>query len=115
MAFDRNSSVPTPVYLPGDNAAGRPYATLLGLPVAVHSSLPVVGDQGDILLVDFGQYYLGMTEDVRVDISAHQKFDYDESVFRLKVRLDGLPKWSAAMTPELGDSLSWAVQLDERA
>jgi HK97 family phage major capsid protein len=88
---------------------------MLGIPVVLSEVLPVLGDQGDLLLVDLSQYALGIREDVGIEVSPHLKFDYDQTSFRLKVRVDGAGLWDAALTPEYGDTLSWAVTLAARA
>ena len=88
---------------------------LLGIPLVLSETLPVLGDAGDLCLANFSEYMFGMRQDVVIDASPHIKFDYDITTFRLRVRCDGLARWAEAATPENGDTLSWAVNLAERA
>jgi hypothetical protein len=51
-------------------------------------------------------------------MSIHVKFDYDESVFRFVMRVDGQPWRASALTPYKGGSsntLSHFIALSERA
>ncbi len=89
--------------------------SLLGLPLVFSEALPVLGDAGDLVLANFGEYQLGMRMDARIDVSTELKFDYDKSVFRLILRADGLSRWDQALQPMYGDTLTWATMLEERA
>ena len=88
---------------------------LLGLPCIFSESTPVLGTEGDILLCAFSEDYLGMRQDVRIDISPDAMFTYDKSVFRMKIRVDAQSRWSGPATPINGDTLSWCVSLATRA
>lgn len=88
---------------------------LLGLPVAFSESLPVLGDLNDIALISPDQYVLGSTLDLSVEASPHQRFNFDQTVFRLILRVDGQPLWSQPLTPRNGSTLAPAVVLAERA
>jgi HK97 family phage major capsid protein len=88
---------------------------LLGLPLVLSEALPTLGDAGDLILADFGEYALGMRRDVAIDVSTHLKFDYDKVVFRLIIRADGFGRWNAPATPLVGSTLSWCVNLAARA
>ena len=48
-------------------------------------------------------------------ISPHVRFTTDELSFRLRVRMDGQPLLSSAITPVNGDTLSPFVTLAARA
>jgi len=88
---------------------------LHGLPLVFSEALPTVGDLNDLVLVDPSQYLFGSTLDVSIQASPHERFGYDQTAFRLIVRVDGQPAWSQAMTPENGSTLSAFVNLAERA
>ena len=85
--------------------------SLFGLPAFPTEKLPTLGQVGDIVLVDPTQYGLGMRQEVVVEKSSHAGFESDSSYYRAKLRCDGTPLWSDAMTPRAGDSLSWCVTL----
>lgn len=90
---------------------------ILGLEVIFTEKLPVLGDLGDILLVDFSQYVVGMRGEMTIATSAHFKFDFDETAFRGILRVDGQGRWNAPMLPRNGsanDSLSWCITLEAR-
>ena len=88
---------------------------LMGLPLLLSETLPALGDKGDLMLVNFGEYLFGMRTDLQIEMSPHLRFNEDKTVFRLRVRCDGQGRWDGPATPLAGNSLSWAVCLAERA
>lgn len=120
MGYSPSGVVPTaasmPVYLPPGGVADAPYARLKGRPVIPLQAAKTVGDQGDIMLVDFQQYWiLRKAAGLRTDTSMHLYFDQALMAFRWIFRINGQPAWSAAVTPEnSSNTLSWAVTLDAR-
>lgn len=104
-----------PIFLPGGGMSEAPYATLYGRPVIPSEHCPTLGDLGDIILADFGGYLLAQKGGIESAMSIHVKFDYDESVFRFIMRVDGQPALSSAVTPYKGsDTLSHFVALAAR-
>jgi len=120
MAFSPGGVVPTaasaPVYLPPGGLSDAPYARLKGRPVIPLQAAKTIGDQGDIMLIDFQQYWiLRKAAGLRTDTSMHLYFDQALMAFRWIFRINGQPAWSSAVTPENGtNTLSWAVALDAR-
>lgn len=109
-----------PVYLPAGGASGKPYDTLMGLPIIWTEHCKTLGDKGDIYLTDWSQYLVGQKSGagagLKFDTSIHLRFDYDQTVFRFVYRIDGQPWWPSALTPRhSSDTLSPFVTLDERA
>lgn len=96
---------------------GKPQLTLLGLPVIMSEKAPgVLGDQGDLSLVDFSMYYIGDRETMTMDTSPHVKFTSDQTTIRVIQRNDGRPAVLSAITPHNGGpTLSPFVQLAVRA
>ncbi len=94
-----------PVFLPGGGASAAPYMTLFGRPVIPCEQCASLGDAGDIILADFSNGYI-MAEKggIQAAMSIHVKFDYDESVFRFVIRMDGQPVLAAPVTPYKGGS-----------
>ena len=106
-----------PVYLPPGGLSASPFGLLMGKPVIPVESAQTLGDAGDIILGDLGQYLTVMkTGGIRQDVSMHLWFDYDMMAFRFIMRLGGQPWWSAVITPANGtNTRSCVVTLAARA
>jgi HK97 family phage major capsid protein len=106
-----------PVYLPANGLSGSPYGTLFGRPVIPVEYCPTLGTIGDVILADFGQYFLADKGGVQSASSIHVQFLYDETVFRFVYRVDGQPAWHSELTPASGstNTLSPFVALDTRS
>lgn len=91
--------------------------SILGIPIIWSRRAPaVLGTKGDISLVDFSQYIIGDTQDMRLDTNVAPGFWTDKMAFRIIERLDGKPGQLSALTPENGGpTLSSFVQLETRA
>jgi HK97 family phage major capsid protein len=74
-----------------------------GAPVIEIEQCETLGTVGDIILADFQNGYLIAEKGgIKSDMSIHVKFQYDESVFRFVMRVDGQPVRAAALTPFKG-------------
>lgn len=93
-----------PVYLPAGGLSGKPYGTIFGRPVLPIEQCSAVGDVGDIVLADPGQYIMIDKGGMKSATSIHVRFLYDEQVFRFIYRVDGQPIWNKALTPYKGTS-----------
>ena len=91
-----------PVYLPANGAAGRPFDTLMGLPIIFNEFSATLGTVGDIALLDLSQYFIAEKGGIQTAQSIHLRFDYNEQVFRWVYRIDGQPAWNTALTPFKG-------------
>ncbi|MFH0980862.1 MAG: phage major capsid protein [Planctomycetota bacterium] len=92
-----------PVYMPPAGVSAAPYGTLYGRPVLAVEQCQALGDAGDIILCDFASGYLLATKGgMKSDVSIHVRFEFDESVFRFVLRVDGQPLRASAMTPYKG-------------
>jgi len=87
---------------------------LLSRPLLFTEKAPVVGDVGDITLVDRSQYLIAMRREATfmTDIGAH--WTTDEIGARMTMRVDARGKWQGPVTPKLGSTLSWAVGVEAR-
>lgn len=105
------------VFLPANGAAGRPFDTLMGLPLIFTEHCKALGDAGDIILADWSQYLVGQkTNGLNFSSSVHLKFDYDQTAFKFTLRIDGQPWWKQALAPKNGtNTLSPFITLAERA
>ena len=72
--------------------------TLFGKSIVLTEKLPALGLKGDIILADLKQYYIGDRGGLEVASSIHDRFRYDETVFRFVKRVDGQPAIPAAFT-----------------
>lgn len=104
-----------PIWTPPQSGfQSAPVGFLLGRPIVVTQVCQTLGDQGDIQLVDFGEYTT-ISKGPEYAESMHLFFDYDAGALRLTFRVDGQPWMSAAVSPANGSStLSPFVQLDAR-
>jgi HK97 family phage major capsid protein len=89
--------------------------TLLGMPVLFTEKLPTLGTKGDILLVNFSNYVVGMRKEVVLEKSNAPGWGRDVLSYRVLLRADGQGKWNKPQTPKNGDSRSWAVALAARS
>lgn len=79
---------PSYVFMPG-NFTGNVPATLMGYPIYWTEKLPLIGTQGDILLADWGFYYIGDRQGTTVESSMHYRFRYNLVAWRADHRVDG--------------------------
>ena len=79
---------------------GRTEGFLLGLPVFVTEDAELLGQIGDVLLVN-PSAYLGLEKagGTKFASSMHVKFDSDAMAFRWTSRFGGVPKFNAVYTP----------------
>lgn len=87
---------------------------MMGRPVILTEKLPSVGDMGDLMLVDWSQYALGLRKDITIERSNAAGWTEDALDWRAIIRVDGQGKWNAPVTPRHGDTLSWCVTLESR-
>ena len=105
-----------PVYMPANGAASAPFGTLMGRSILPVEHSATLGDKGDIMLCDLGQYLYATKGGVRTAESIHVKFAEDEMTFRFIQRNDGKSWWPAALTPAKGSNTqSPFIALDARA
>ena len=106
------------VFVPPGGLSAAPYGTLLGRPVIPIEQCSALGDVGDIILADMNGYILAQKGGIQADMSIHVRFEYDESVFRFVLRIDGQPVRASVLTPYKGGATatqSHFVALAERA
>ena len=103
--------------LPGSNAVvGTQYGTMLNKPVIPIEQCQALGTEGDIILVDLGEYIIGDKGGVNAASSIHVSFTTDQTAFRWIYRVNGQPVWSAYVTPFKGTNyLSPYITLATRA
>jgi HK97 family phage major capsid protein len=105
-----------PMFIPSGGLSQAPFGTLLGRPIIPIEQAATVGSVGDITFADFNQYKLIDKGGIASDSSIHVRFEYDESVFRFVMRVDGQPLWATALTPAQGsNTVSPFITLAARA
>ncbi|HEU0072494.1 MAG TPA: phage major capsid protein [Dehalococcoidia bacterium] len=92
----------------------QPFATMLGRPLIITEKVPVLGDQGDLNLLDFSYYLVGDRQAVSMETSEHARFLNDETLLRVISRVDGRPWIQSAFQPVNGDTVSPFVTLAAR-
>jgi len=88
--------------------------SMLGRPVVFSEKCTKLGDLGDILLVDWCKYAMGIRSDLSLDSSPHLGFASATTYLRGLLRCDGQPLWNQAITPKNGDAQTWCVTLAAR-
>jgi HK97 family phage major capsid protein len=95
-----------PAYMPAGGLSGKPYDTLLGLPMIVSESASKLGDVGDIILADLSDY-IGIDKGgLQSDSSIHVRFVYDESCFRFRYRFNGTPYTNSVLASKANSSFT---------
>ena len=98
---------------PGVN--GGRYFTFLGVPMIPVEYCSTLGQVGDVLLANLGEYQVIDKGGIQEAMSLHVKFMTDEAVYRFTYRVDGKPMWASPVTPLNGsNTVSPFVALEAR-
>jgi len=90
--------------------------TLLGRPVIYDENMKALGTEGDIILVNWGEYLEGVKGQGTFASSIHVRFLTNETCYKFTLRNDGAPWWRTALTPKQGgNTLSPIVTLQTRS
>lgn len=107
-----------PAFWPAGGLSGTSPAMIKGRPAHETDHCEALGDAGDVVFADWGQYLLAMKGTVDTAMSIHLRFDYAETAFRSIFRVDGRPAWDSNLKPRKGASarrVSPFVKLAARA
>lgn len=105
-----------PVYLPANGLSGKPYGTLMGLPVNVIEQASALGTVGDITLANLTNDYAMISKPMTSASSIHVLFTSNQTTFRWVYPIIGKPVLSSVITPYKGaDTLGPFVTLATRA
>ena len=103
------------VFLPAGGVADRPFDTLKGRQIMPVEYAATLGDEGDIMLIDFQAYTTGLRRDIEAATSIHVLFETAQSLFRFMWAIDGKPWITQPLTPFNGaNTLSPFVTLAAR-
>lgn len=83
---------PSYIFIP--NAREGMPATLMGFPIFYTEKLPLLGIQGDILLANWPDYYIGDRQQITIDSTNIFRFRHDITSWRAVHRIDGQPALS---------------------
>lgn len=88
---------------------------LMGYPLIFSEKPSALGSKGDIGLYDFSYYLIGNRSGPAVEASVHERFRYNQTTYRISMRIDGKPWLSAPvpLRPAGLNSISPFVTLDE--
>lgn len=84
-------------YLWGSAKDGVP-DSLLGYPIIFTEKLPVLGTRGDIMLADFGHYYVGDRMATTIESSDQARWLKNQTSWKVTHRVDGQPWLNAPFT-----------------
>src|SRR5690606_4983645 len=88
---------------------------LLGRPIFYSEHASPVGEEGDLLLVNWSQYLEGLYQPIQSAESVHVRFVNHERAFKFWLRNAGAPWWRAPLTPnQSAVTLSPIVTLETR-
>lgn len=107
-----------PVFLPNGTAESDVPQRLLNRPLNYTDENPIVGDMGDIAIIDWGQYFVGEfagQPGISTDSSIHFKFDTRQEALQFTFYADGQPAWKLPRTPLKGNTSSPFVAIAARA
>ncbi len=106
-----------PVYLPPGGLTQSPHGILMGRPLMFSQHCNTLGDQGDLIFVDFKGYHTAKkASGVKFAVSIHLRFDFNEQAFRWVLRVGGQPILDAVVAAQFGsNTMSHFVTLAERA
>ena len=96
----------------GPAAMKLPNAFLNGLPIFFTEKLPSLGTKGDVILVDWSRYVIGMRLDMQIDVSPHYLFRNNQLAWRVIARCDGKPWLNNVITDQAGWTISPFVVLN---
>jgi len=89
-----------------------PKVFLNALPLFFTEKLPQLGTKGDVMLVDFSRYVIGMRLDMQIDVSPHYLFRNNQLAWRVIARCDGKPWLNSYITDAEGYQISPFVVLN---
>lgn len=107
-----NSDIP--LFIPG-NGSDVP-DSILGRPAYFIEHCQTVGDQGDVVLGVWGEYFVNSDDAMQQESSIHVRFEHSEEAFKFYKEVAGAPAWETFLTPKnSGETQSPFVVLDARA
>lgn len=105
------------LFMPQGGLSQARYPTLLGRPIMETEYLPAIGDQNDLIFVDWMGYKIIERQGLDLQRSIHFLFDKGLEAFRWTTRWNGLPRLKSAVARNKATafSMSHFVRLEERA
>ncbi len=97
-----NGPTGNPSYIWQANARDGIPGQILGMPVIWTEKLPLAGTAGDILLVDWKYYLIGNRQATTIESTKFDRWQQDQTSWRMVHRVDGQPWLSAPLTYQDG-------------
>jgi HK97 family phage major capsid protein len=97
-----NGPAGNPSYIWQPNARDGVPGFILGFPVIWTEKLPLIGNQGDVVLADWRYYLLGDRQATTVESTQFDFWRYDQTSWRAVHRVDGQPWLSTPLTYQDG-------------
>jgi HK97 family phage major capsid protein len=97
-----NGPAGNPSYIWQPNARDGVPGFILGFPVIWTEKLPLIGNQGDVLLADWRYYLLGDRQATTIESTQFDFWRYDQTSWRAVHRVDGQPWLSTPLTYQDG-------------
>lgn len=99
--LELNGPSGNPAYLWASAVNGAP-GTLLGYPVIFTEKAPILGQVGDIALIDWSYYLIGDRQATTIESTRYDNWRYDETSWRAVHRVDGRPWLNTVLTYQDG-------------
>lgn len=77
---------------------------IFGYPVIWTEKCPLIGEPGDVILADWKYYLIGDRQATTVESTKYDRWQYDQTSWRMVHRVDGQPWLSAPLTYSDGSS-----------
>ncbi len=95
------------VYTPPGGLSGKPYATLMGLPMLPTEFNSPLGSRGDLALCDFDRIIGIEKGGINESMSPHVEFERDILAFKFSLRLDSRPVDDQPLKPFMSNGADY--------
>lgn len=93
------------------NIADKMTGTLLGYPIRFSENSPILGEDGDLVLTDFGYYVIKDGAGIFIQASEHPLFKQNKTIIKAFWNVDGKPWLNGPLTLKNGYEVSPFVKL----
>lgn len=100
--YGLNGPAGNPSYVWIPNARDGAPGSLFGYPVKFSEKPPILGTRGDVGIYDFRYYLVGDRQATTVESTRYERWQYDQTSWRVVHRVDGQPWLSAPLTLQDG-------------
>lgn len=97
-----NGPTGNPSFIWSENARDGIPGSILGFPVVWTEKLPAIGSTGDVVLGDWTYYLIGDRQSTTIESTKFDRWQFDQTSWRMVHRVDGQPWLSAPLTLQDG-------------